>query len=297
MSLQEIEEYEVKSLMDQAGLDPRYFIDLKTLGLGSVVAITSYRGGAFAQSPPHYLTLRALVHDAGSASTLGGVDKWPEDSDANYTSFMTMMTIFMRLCGRASEAAEERLLRASGVVGTTGEEKALAEKKRREEALKNHPTTYRELERNTEEMYNTQLQAECDTETTVKTHLCLLQQRMVTARLGSGKYGQKCIHFSENTLFKEDADHHLVVANGEEKVPMYRNATVLLAANSAVPGFVDVLTIAGGFDIDPISTHLAGPYGKINIGTAGERQLMFDMTTARKAERAFIELSGKCMFV
>ena len=275
--------------MGQAGLAPSYYPDLKALGLGTVVSITSYRGGAFAQSPPHYLTLSGMVDDAINITTLTGVDGWPDDSDRNYTPFMTKLTIFMRLCGRASDAAEERLLRASGVAGTTDEEKALVEKKRREEALKNHPATYRDLEKKTEEMYNTQLQAECCTETTVKTYLCLLQQRLVTARLGSGKYGQKGIHFSENTLFKEDADHHLVVANEEEKVPMYRNATVLLQIRQCLSSMM----IAGNVDIDPINTHLAGPYGKIDIGTAGERQLMFDMTTARKAERAFIELSGK----
>ena len=48
MSLLEIEEDEVKSLMNQAGLDASYFPDLKALGLGTVVSITSYRGGAFA---------------------------------------------------------------------------------------------------------------------------------------------------------------------------------------------------------------------------------------------------------
>ena len=70
---------------------------------------------------------------------------------------------------------------------------------------------------------------------------------------------------------------------------MYRNATVLLQIRQCISS----MTIAGNFDIDPINTHLAGPYGKVNIGTAVERQLMFDMTTARKAERAFIELSGE----
>ena len=142
MSLQEIEEEEVKSLMGQAGLAPSYYPDLKALGLGTVVSITSYRGGAFAQSPPHYLTLSGMVDDAINITTLTGVDGWPDDSDRNYTPFMTKLTIFMRLCGRASDAAEERLLRASGVAGTTDEEKALVEKKRREEALKNYPATH-----------------------------------------------------------------------------------------------------------------------------------------------------------
>ena len=50
--------------------------------------------------------------------------------------------------------------------------------------------------------------------------------------------------------------------------------------------------IAGGYEVDPALSHLAGPYGKINVGTAEEKQLMFDMMTARKAERVFVEMSG-----
>ena len=69
--------------------------------------------------------------------------------------------------------------------------------------------------------------AECDTETVVKTHVQLGMQRLVLARIGSGKYGIKGVHFNESTLFKEDSNHHLVVANEEEKVPLYRNAAVL----------------------------------------------------------------------
>ena len=45
----DVEEAEVKQLLVQAGLDDRLFTDLKGTGLGTVMAITSYRGSAFSQ--------------------------------------------------------------------------------------------------------------------------------------------------------------------------------------------------------------------------------------------------------
>ena len=52
------------------------------------------------------------------------------------------------------------------------------------------------------------------------------------------------------------------------------------------------LVVAGCYEVDPVVQHLAGPYGKIRAGTPEEQQLMFDLTSCRKAEAAFIELSG-----
>ena len=176
---------------------------------------------------------------------------------------------------------------ASGIVGTEAEQVA-EEKRKRDEELKNHAATYMVLERTAEKYYNHSMLAECDTETVVKTHIQLKMQRLVLARIGSGKYGIKGVHFSENTLFREDDDHHLVVASEEEKVPLFRNAAVLRQITMAFTSIV----VAGCYEIDPVHTHLAGPYGKINVGTADEKQLMFDVTTARKAERVFVELSG-----
>ena len=169
-------------------------------------------------------------------------------------------------------------------------EKEDEEKKKKEDELKNHASTYIRLERQAEKYYNQSMLAECDTETVVKTHIQLGMQRLVLARIGSGKYGIKGVHFSESTMFREDNNHHLVVANEEEKVPLYRNAAVLRQITMALTSIVT--SGPGGYEVDPALSHLAGPYGKINVGTADEKQLMFDMTTCRKAERVFVEMSG-----
>ena len=209
--------------------------------------------GAFSQKPPHYATLTALVDELGQGSVLPSAEGWLEDTDPNHTAFMTKLTKFMRLCERASGAAEERLMKASGIVGTAAEQAAEAKRKKDEE-LKNHAANYLGLEKLAEKYYNQSMLAECCTETVVKTHIQLEMHRLVLARLGSGKYGQKRVHFSESTLFKEDSNHHLVVASDEEKVPLYRNASVLRQIGQTLTSMV----IAGCFEIDPIAAHLAG---------------------------------------
>ena len=60
--------------MVQAGLDDKLFADLKAHGLGTVMAITSHRGSAFAQKPPHYPTMTALVDELEQASTLSNLE-------------------------------------------------------------------------------------------------------------------------------------------------------------------------------------------------------------------------------
>ena len=95
-------------------------------------------------------------------------------------------------------------------------------------------------------------------------------------------------HFAAGTYFKEDSEHRMVVADPEEKVALHRNATVLRRINQALMSLV----VAGCYEIDPAVQHLAGPYGKICAGTIDEQQLMFDLTACRKAEAAFVELSG-----
>ena len=112
--------------------------------------------------------------------------------------------------------------------------------------MKNHASTYIRLERQAEKYYNQSMLAECDTETVVKTHIQLGMQRLVLARIGSGKYGIKGVHFSEATMFREDNNHHLVVASEEEKVPLYRNAAVLRQITMALTRGCDRWGLRGG---------------------------------------------------
>ena len=94
-----------KDLMDQSGVPVRYFPGFEVAGIGTILKAMSYRGGAFSEKPPRYLTQQEVVDTASAAYPLAGADAWPEESDDAYTGFMTSLTVFFRLCQRAAPAA------------------------------------------------------------------------------------------------------------------------------------------------------------------------------------------------
>ena len=281
------EETEMKEMLASVGLPVGYYSALAALGLTSVLLMMSDSGGALAQDPPNYLTLQSLFDRAAAVIPAVGVDVWPDDQAPNYAGTMTQMTVFCRLCKRAVPKAEERLLNSIGA-GKTDAEKDSARRQKEEAELKNHRETFLQLEQKAERYFNTCLDLEADSETTVKTHQIMKTGRLTLAKLSSCKYGRKQTLFSDGKVFKEDEEHRLVSGNPEDGVSMHRNAFVLRQISQALVSMV----VAGCYAIDPIRQHLAGAYGRIRIGTPEEKQLMFDLCSARRVERAFIEMSS-----
>ena len=126
-----------------------------------------------------------------------------------------------------------------------------------------------------------------DTATVAESHIAFRNSSISIGSMTGGRYGQKAAVLPD-ARFMTATQSGTVTTTDHSHVNLSRNAGVLAMINT----ILDTLVVAGNVDIDPTVSHLAGGLGRVFIGTAHERQLHFDLATARKVNSVFTALSG-----
>ena len=202
---------------------------------------------------------------AGSA--LAGAGAWPDAAvaadAANYNLVVLNMTTLCRFVALSKEKAVRREL---AYVGAAVADDA-AQQTKEEEEKKNHKAKAAELAQLASAMYNTDFPELCDSAVVVAMHHEFQRNRLLTARLHSGKYGRPSVHLAEKARW-----------NGHILVQIF-NAT-------------EAMVIAGTSEINKTLAHYAGAHGIMNRTSTKPKQVHFDLTTKLQVEKAFTMLSG-----
>jgi hypothetical protein len=161
---------------------------------------------------------------------------------------------------------------------------------REEDEKKNHKAKAAELAMTASAMYNTDFLELCDSAVLVATHHEFQRNRLVTARLHSGKYGRPSVHLAERSRWVAADDHTIKEESAEVggATSLTRNGHILVQIFNAT----ESLVIAGTSEINKTLAHYAGAHGIVNRTSKTPRQVHFDLTTKLQVDKAFTMLSG-----
>ena len=235
--------------------------------------------------------LRTMKRALKAGSALAGAEAWPDPNvageAANYTLLTANMTSLCRFVMLQKDTAARRELAYVGAAGTADN---AALRNREEEEKKNHKAKAAELVQQASAMYNTDFLELCDSAVTVATHHEFGRNRLVTARLHSGKYGRPSVHLAEKARWVAADDHTIKEESTEAggAASLTRNGHVLVQ----VFNVTESLVIAGTSEINKTLAHYAGAHGMVNRSSKTPRQVNFDLTTKLQVDKAFTMLSG-----
>ena len=265
--------------------------DFERCHVGTITRFSSYAVGKLVTEPPHAGTLTALLAALKAGSALAGAEAWPDPNvageAANYTLLTANMTALCRFVVLQKDTAARRELAYVGAAGTADD---AAQRSREEEEKKNHKAKAAELGQQATAMYNTNFLELCDTAVIVATYHEMLRNRLVTARLHSGKYGRPSVHLAEKARWVAADDHTIKEESAEAggAASLTRNGHVLVQ----IFNVTESLVIAGTSEVNTTLAHYAGSHGMVNRTSKTPRQVNFDLTTKLQVDKAFTMLSG-----
>ena len=291
----EEDEREMLQLFVAAGWKEAWLQDMRRRNLATVLQLTAVSNAKLSIEPPDATTMTTVLESFVDGSALTDGDQWPDKNgdDAEKAAWADVCTGFTILCRAASsrkQAALDRVLkRASGTVPLTDEErlkqKALEEKEEKEL----HRSRAEAYTRAAAALYNRTFPSVGDSATLVETKVAFDSNRLVVARLDSGKYGKSAVHLANRSKLGLSEDQRsLVEVQDESEVQLNRNAGVLIQITRALESMV----VAGHKPINPQLAYLANKHGLVNAGLPSEMQVNFDLTSMMRVQSRFISLSG-----
>ena len=196
------------------------------------------------------------------------------------------MTTLCRFVALSKEKAARRELT---YVGAAVADDA-AQRTKEEEEKKNHKAKAAELAQLASAMYNTDFPELCDSAVVVAMHHEFQRNRLLTARLHSGKYGRPSVHLAEKARWVATDDHTITEENAEVSgtTTLTRNGHILVQIFNAT----EAMVIAGTSEINKTLAHYAGAHGIVNRTSKTPKQVHFDLTTKLQVDKAFTMLSG-----
>ena len=280
---------EMVKLLKASSIPEAAIDDFERCHVGTITRFSSYAVGKLVTEPPTAATLIALMLGLRTGSTLAGADAWadPTADAAGYALLTSNMTTLCRFVALQKEKAARRELTYVGAAGALDD---AALRSREEEEKKNHKAKAAELAMTASAMYNTDFLELCDSAVLVATYHEFQRNRLVTARLHSGKYGRPSVHLAERSRWVAADDHTIKEESAEVggATSLTRNGHILVQIFNAT----ESLVIAGTSEINKTLAHYAGAHGIVNRTSKAPRQVNFDLTTKLQVDKAFTMLSG-----
>ena len=281
---------EMVKLLRASSLPAGAIDDFERCHVGTITRFSSHAVGKLVSEPPNAATLATLLAALKAGSALAGADAWPDAAvaadAANYALVVSNMTTLCRFVALSKEKAARRELT---YVGAAVADDA-AQRTKEEEEKKNHKAKAAELAQLASAMYNTDFPELCDSAVVVAMHHEFQRNRLLTARLHSGKYGRPSVHLAEKSRWVATDDHTIKEENAEVSgtTTLTRNGHILVQIFNAT----EAMVIAGTSEINKTLAHYAGAHGIVNRTSAKPKQVHFDLTTKLQVDKAFTMLSG-----